>query len=354
MINAEGFPLAHEIFEGNLQDRRSLKSMLDALNTRVPLRPGQTVVVDRGMAYDEILAEIRSRDLHYLVAARQPERNRWLAEFEGDGFAEVNRQPSPRNPFQKKPKVEVKLDRRGDETYVLCRGAGRVEKDRAIRRKQEQRLIADLGKLAARVEKGRLIKEQAIGEAIGRLRERYPRVARYDRIAYDAEQRTFHHEVDAEKYDRAEKLDGTYLLRTDRTDLGAEEVWRLYILLTRAEDAFRDMKSPLSERPIFHHLERRVETHIFLCVLAYHLLVAVENTLLDKGVHSSWHTVRETLQTHQVCTIVLPTDAGAVLRIRKGSTPEPEHRTLYELLGIPLEVMRPRRRWVDPEQNCSD
>jgi hypothetical protein len=42
------------------------------------------------------------------------------------------------------------------------------------------------------------------------------------------------------------------------------------------------MKSPLSERPIFHHLERRVETHIFLCVLAYHLLVAVENTLLDE------------------------------------------------------------------------
>jgi len=354
VINAEGFPLAHEIFEGNLQDRRSLKSMLDALNKRVPLRPGQTVVVDRGMAYDENLAEIRSRDLHYLVAARQPERNRWLAEFEGEGFAEVIRQPSPRNPFQKKPKVEVKLERRGDETYVLCRGAGRVEKDRAIRRKQEQRLIADLGKLAARVEKGRLVKEQAIGEAIGRLKERYPRVARYYRIAYDAEQRTFCHEVDAEKYERAEKLDGTYLLRTDRTDMGAEEAWRFYILLTRAEDAFRDMKSPLSERPIFHHLERRVETHIFLCVLAYHLLVAVENTLLDKGVHSSWHTVREALQTHQVCTVVLPTDAGAVLRIRKGSTPEPEHRTLYELLGVPLEVMRPRRNWVDPDRKCSD
>ena len=300
------------------------------------------------------LADIRSRDLHHLVAARPPERNRWLAEFESDGFAEVIRQPSPLNPFQKKPKVDVKLERRGDETYVLCRGAGRVEKDRAIRRKQEQRLIADLGKLAARVEKGRLVKEQAIGEAIGRLKERYPRVARYYRIAYDAEQRTFRHEVDAEKYERAEKLDGTYLLRTDRTDLGAEEAWRLYILLTRAEDAFRDMKSPLSERPIFHHLERRVETHIFLCVLAYHLLVAVENTLLDKGVHSSWHTVRATLQTHQVCTVVLPTDAGAVLRIRKGSTPEPEHRTLYELLGVPLEVMRPRRSWVDPDQKCSD
>ena len=173
-------------------------------------------------------------------------------------------------------------------------------------------------------------------------------------MAYDAAHRKFRYEVDAEQYDRAQQLDGTYLLRTDRTDLGAEEAWRLYILLTRAEDAFRDMKSPLSERPIFHHLERRVETHIFLCVLAYHLLVAVENTLLDQGVHTSWHTVRETLQTHQVCTVVLPTDRGAVLRIRRGSTPEPEHRKLYELLSVPLEVMRPRRSWVYSDEKCSD
>jgi transposase len=349
VINGEGFPLAHEIFEGNMQDRNSLAAMLDELDKRVPLKPGQTVVVDRGMAYEENLAEIRSRGLHYLVAARHPERNRWLTEFEGEGFAEVIRKPSPQNPFQKKPKVEVKLERRGEETYVLCRGEARVEKDRAIRRQQEQRLIADLGKLAARVQKGRLVKERAIGEAIGRLKERYPRVARYYQILYDAEQKKFRYEVDAEKYKRAEKLDGTYLLRTDRTDLDAEEAWRLYILLTRAEDAFRDMKSPLSERPIFHQLQRRVETHIFLCVLAYHLLVAVENTLLHKGVHTSWHTVRQTLETHQVCTTVLPTDRGAVLRIRKGSTPEPQPRKLYELLGVPLEVMRAQKSWTEPD-----
>jgi transposase len=353
VINGEGFPLAHEIFAGNVQDRASLKAMLDQLHARVPLQPGQTVVVDRGMAYDENLAEIRSRQLHYLVAARQPERDRWLAEFEGEGFAEVIRQPSAQNPLQKKLKVEVKLERRGEETYVLCRGAGRVEKDRAIRRKQEQRLLADLDKLARRVENGGLVKEEKIGEAIGRLKERYPRVARYYRMRYDAEQKQCRYEVDAEKYDRAEKLDGTYLLRTERADLSAEEAWRLYILLTRAEDAFRDMKSPLSERPIFHHLERRVETHIFLCVLAYHLLVAIENTLLDKGVHTSWHTVRQTLETHQVCTVVLPTDRGAVLRIRRSSTPEPEHRELYELLGVPLEVMRPQRSWIEDADETS-
>jgi hypothetical protein len=79
----------------------------------------------------------------------------------------------------------------------------------------------------------------------------------------------------------SQQLDGTYLLKTDRSDISADEAWRIYALLTRAEDAFRDMKSPLAERPIFHHLEHRVEGHIFVCLLAFHLLVAIEKTSLD-------------------------------------------------------------------------
>ena len=114
-------------------------------------------------------------------------------------------------------------------------------------------------------------------------------------------------------------------LRTDRSDLSAEEAWRIYSLLTRAEAAFEAMKSPLAERPIFHQLQERVQTHIFLCILAYHLLVSIEKTLRDKGCHLSWQTVREMLRTHQVVTVVLPTVDGEVLRIRRGTTPEPQH-----------------------------
>jgi transposase len=119
----------------------------------------------------------------------------------------------------------------------------------------------------------------------------------------------------------------------------------MYMTLTRAENAFRMMKTPLAERPIFHHLEHRVETHIFLCVLAYHLLVAIETTLLGQGVHTSWATVRDTLATHHVATIVLPTEGGKTLRIRKGMTPEPNHLELYHQLGVSSEIMHPIKTW---------
>jgi hypothetical protein len=100
----------------------------------------------------------------------------------------------------------------------------------------------------------------------------------------------------------------------------------------------------LRERPIFHHKEGRVEAHVFLCVLAYHLLLSIERTLLDRGVHTSWVSVREILKTHQVTTVVLPSDAGE-LRIRQASTPEPAHRDIYHALAIDTEIMPTRKTW---------
>ena len=136
----------------------------------------------------------------------------------------------------------------------------------------------------------------------------------------------------------------SYVLKTDRRDLTKEEIWRSYILLTRVESAFRAMKSPLMERPIFHQLVHRVETHIFLCVLAYHLLVSVEKTFLDQGIHTSWASLREQLASHQVVTVLLPTSDGEVIRIRKATTPELEHRRIYEVLRIPETIVEPVRR----------
>lgn len=343
VLDRDGFPKAHEIFDGNTQDRRSVDQMLDALEKRTGKKLGATVIVDRGMAFEENLEQIRKRKLHYLVAGRQSERNQWLEELENDdGWEQVHRTPSPRNPFQKKTRVEIKRQQKGDIVYLLCRSEGREEKDRAIREKQETKLIADLNRLQQRVAKGRLKRENKIQQAIGRLLERYPRVARYYELSYDAVQKNLSWNELTDKKVTAKKLDGSYVLKTDRQDLRADEIWRTYILLTRVEDAFRDIKSPLMERPIFHHLQNRTQTHIFLCVLAYHLLAAIEHRFLQAGVHTSWGTIRDQLRTHQVITIVLPEDHhGRVLTIRKATTPEPEHRQIYATLGVPAQVMQP-------------
>jgi transposase len=352
VVNRDGFPISHEIFAGNTADRATLATILDRLADRIGVKAGATVVLDRGMAYDENIAELNSRKLNYVVASRQPERDRWLADFEdSDGFAPVWRQPSPLNPAQKKTTIEVKTRVEDAQTYVLCRSEQRIAKDRAIRDKHERRLLADIDKLSRRIANKKLIKPDKINQAIGRLKERYPRVARYYNLSYDPQTASLAATLDPDKHAKAERLDGCYLLKTNRKDLLGDELWRIYALLTRAEAAFRDMKSPLAERPIFHHLEHRVEAHIFLCVLAYHLLIAIEKTLLDQGIHSSWSTVRDTLKTHQVCTLVLPTSDGSTLRIRKAATPEPDVLNLYRSLGVPHAVVKPQYTWTTPDSD---
>jgi transposase len=320
--------------------------MLERLKGRAG--PAATVVVDRGMSSAQNLQEIRDHGFHYLVASRQSERTQHWEEFEERaGWQEMTRPVSPTNPAQHKSRVWIKRGSDGEQpTLLLCRSEGREEKDRAIRTLHEKRLLAALTRLQARVASGRLKTEGKIQQAIGRLKERYPRVARLYEVTHPDASGQLSWQVDAAKKDRAAELDGSYLLKTSRTDLTAEEIWATYILLTRVEDAFRAMKSPLAERPIFHQLERRVQTHIFLCVLAYHLLVAIEKTCRDRGLHLSWPSLRDQVTTHQVVTLVLPTTDGRTLTIRKGTTPEPHHRRLYHLLGIPEEPMKPVKTWL--------
>jgi len=159
VLDRDGFPKTHEIFEGNRQDRSAVGEMLDVLERRTGKKPGSTVVVDRGMAYEENLEQIRAHGLHYIVVGRQPERNEWLDDFEkGDDWEEVIRTSSPRNPFQKKSLVQIKRRQKGSEVYILFLSEGREEKDRAILVKQEERLIKDLESLKGCVEKGHLKK----------------------------------------------------------------------------------------------------------------------------------------------------------------------------------------------------
>ena len=80
-------------------------------------------------------------------------------------------------------------------------------------------------------------------------------------------------------------------------------------------------------------------------MLAYHLVVRVEHALRQRGMHSCWDTVRKILRTHQVVTVRLPTAEGPVLSIRKATTPETEHKAIYEALGVPEGIMMAVKTW---------
>lgn len=351
VLNGDGFPTAHEIFDGNRVDTTTVEDMLTVLDARTGGQKGLTVVVDRGMAYKDNLKSItqHKNKYHYIVASRQAEREQYLADFESEqGWEEVFRSTSPTNPYQKKSRVIIKRMEQDGETHILCISDGRAAKDKAIRQAKEQKLLADLEKLTKTVASGKLVEEK-IYERIGRLKERYPRVARYYGISVDTQTRQLQWQENKELKERAAQLDGGYLLKTDRKDLSAEKIWHTYMLLTRVENAFRNMKGPLAVRPVFHQIDRRVETHIFICILAYHLLVAMEKLLLEAGIHSSWETIRKELTTHQIATVSMKAKNGSTLLIRQGTNPNPRQKEIYKALKVSTEIISPVRVWCPPD-----
>ena len=342
MLDADGFPIGHEVYAGNTIDGTTVKAMLDGLEARTGRKGGSTVVMDRGFASADNLKLVRERHYDYLMAGFQQQRNSLLKEFEDlEGWEAIQ-------PSANKTPVQIKRIEKGDEVFLLCVSPARAEKERAIRERQEKRLVKDLEALvravAKALEQGEPMEDKELSERIGRLRERYPRAGRYYLV--DRKEGVLAWALKAEQRARAEELDGAYFLRTSRKDLGPEEIWRTYIVLTRIESAFRDLKGTLDMRPVYHQKEIRVETHVFLAVLAFHLQVVIERTLKEAGDPTSWETLREELGTHHVVTTLLPTADGKTLAIRRGSVPDRRVGEIYRHLDLDPEPMTPIRTWL--------
>jgi transposase len=288
MLDADGFPIGHEVYAGNTIDGTTVEAMLDGLEARTGREGGSIVVMDRGFASEDNLKLVRSRHYHYLMAGFQQQRSPLLKDFED--------------------------------------------------------LDALVKAVAKALAQGEPMEDKELGERIGRLRERYPRAGRYYLV--DRKEGVLEWTLKAEQRARAEELDGAYFLRTSRKDMGPEEIWRTYIALTRIESAFRDLKETLDMRPVYHQKEVRVETHVFLAVLAFHLQAVIERTLKEAGDHTSWETLREELSTHHVVTTLLPTPDGKTLAIRKGSVPDRRVGEIYRHLNLDPEPMTPIRTWL--------
>lgn len=141
--------------------------------------------------------------------------------------------------------------------------------------------------------------------------------------------------MDAKK---AQKSTGVYCLRTYQQHLDEKEVWDIYTMLTDIEDAFRCMKSELGLRPNYHQIERRCDGHIFITLLAYHIMQTIRTKLREKGVRFCWETMRTRLSSHMRVSTVLKSEDGRVIHIRKSSRAEPQQNEIYSALGLPQKI----------------
>ena len=173
---------------------------------------------------------------------------------------------------------------------------------------------------------------------IGRLRQKYSRVSRQYLIPVEKDEKTGNAvKISWQQQpapDMTDTYPGVYCLRTSQTNWDESTLWDTYTMLTDLEAVFRSLKSELGLRPIHHQITERVSGHLFITVLAYHLVHAIRFRLKQSKIHSSWSSLRKILSTQSRVTVSMQCKNGSTVHIRKSTRPEAEQQQIYTALVV--------------------
>ena len=332
VVTPDGFPLAYEVMDGNTSEHKTLRPFLEHIEKTYG-KARRVWVMDRGIPTEAILREMREpgREMFYLVGTPKgrihKHEKKWLDL-----------------PWQKvRDSVQVKLYEHEGELYVLARSDGRQAKEIAMRRKRLARLLRKL-RAMRRSLPGRdqlllrigAAKKEA-GRAFGFVKIRMP-------LAQEPVTRaTFCFRVEKSKLQKAQQRDGHYLLRSNLTAEDPAVLWTRYVQLTQIEAVFRSLKSDLGIRPIYHHLENRVDAHILIAFLAYCLQVTLKNRLQIHAPGLTPTAVLEKLGTVQMIDVWIPTRDGRWLILPRYTQPARDLQLLLEQIQLELPSQPPPR-----------
>lgn len=323
VLDASGFVRRVQFFAGNASEPATLKGMLNGLDAA----PGATVVMDAGIAAQANLSWLREQGYHYVVVSKLRER-----QFD----------PALATEVQSAGDVTIKLQRvpgAPGEVLLYCHSPAREEKDRAIDSAKASGLEAALTRLQAGLSKPSGTHDAAtVMQRLGRAKQRFARAAQHYEITVatdpEGQRVTAITWVKRVKPGSAAAHPGVYCLRTTLVEQDNATLWRTYIMLTELESVFRSLKTDLGLRPVFHRIDRRVEGHLFISVLAYHFVHMLRLQLKAQGINDSWNTLRQVLATQRRVTVTLQRRDGRTVHVRKATRPKPRHQTLGAILKL--------------------
>ena len=323
IVNSDGFPFSYELFDGNRADVSTVEAILRTVE-RKHGKARRVWIFDRGVVSEENLVAIRKRGGQYLVGTPRSKLKQFEQELLKDDFEKI------------RPEVEVKQMRipGGEETYILCRTAGRKEKEKAIRSRFVAKIEKALGGLEKRIAEGKLKDRDKMLLRLGRIQASHPQVADlYEMVMKDSKEGPrLVWQQKPEQQQWLEAREGAYLLRTNLTVDGAADLWKKYMQLTEVEAAFRTLKSELAIRPLFHQLEKRVKAHVLVAFLGYALQVTLKHLLKRSGSEYSPAQALKRLAEIRSVDIVLPTIEGREIWLRRiARLDEEQQRILHQL-----------------------
>jgi len=325
VLDGSGFVRRSEVFAGNASEPKTLAEMVGALQNKQASR-APTVVLDAGIATEDNIAWLVENGYRYVVVSRKRHR-----QFDEHEAIEIKEDGGLRIRAQRVVNADT------GEVELYCHSSQREQKEQGIQELFAKRFEAALTKLASGLhKKGTVKRYDKVLERLGRLKQKYSRAAQYYEVSVDHDEPSG--KASAIHWKRIKPIEdthpGVYCLRTNQDQWDEATLWHTYTMLTDLEAVFRCLKSELGLRPVFHRTSKRVSGHLFISVLAYHLVHIIRVQLKACGIHLSWEGVRRELRGQDRVTVELKRADGKTLHIRKATRPEPRHQVIYDALGI--------------------
>jgi transposase len=339
IVTPEGFPLAYEVMPGNTSDKTTLADFLKKIEGQYG-KSERVWVMDRGIPTEATLEQMRGSDppVYYLVGTPKGK----LTALE-KAFLD--------KPWQTaREAVHVKLLPQEQELYVLAKSDRRVHKERAMRRRKLKKLWKRLHQLQAqKLTRDRLlIKLGAAKKEAGRV---YSVIKiRLPKDDGDLKENGFGFSLRKDKLRQMHRREGRYLLRSNLTQTDPARLWQYYVQLTEIEQAFKELKSDLCIRPIYHQLDARIEAHIFVAFVAYCLQVTLKQRTRVLAPGLSPAAVLEKFAAVQMVDVHLPTTDGRHLVLPRYTQPEKDLQLLLKQLKLQLPSQPPPRIQASAEQ----
>jgi transposase len=337
VVTPEGLPIGYEVFAGNTADVTTVEGMVEMMEAKYG-EARRIWVMDRGMISEENIDFLRERNARYLVGTPKSQLKNFESQMlEEENWAEVQ------------PGVEVKLVQHPDgaenEQYVLCRSSARRAKELAMLEKQRERLRAQLDKTHATLQRRPAKDPGKIERRIGRWLGRFPAAERLLDVYVERDDKGFAcglKIIERPQHSTwAQMAHGAYLLRTNCTEQDPQKLWKWYMRLTQAEDAFKISKSDLRLRPVFHQKTERVEAHILVCFLTLAMWRTLEMWMHRKGLGNCARQLLKEVDTVQSMDVILPVreegaESSHELRLRIVARPDRPVLELLHRLGLEL------------------
>jgi hypothetical protein len=327
VVNEAGFIKYSNIFEGNMNDGKSLIRIIDRLKEKTQSNTQPIIVMDAGISTEENLKMLRAKKFDYLCVSRSGMRN---YQVDASGQTIEIKDRMGQSIYLQTATVPNKVDR-----FLHVHSLAKQAKEESMHAQFKKRFEIGLENIKASLAKKSGVKKVGkVNERIGRLKQKYTSIHKHYTITLTPDQSK--DQIIDLKWEIASKPThlGQYLLRTTLNEKDEKTQWFIYNTIREVESTFRTLKTDLDIRPIYHKTDAASMAHLHLGLLAYTVVNTIRYQLKQNNYNHDWTEIRRIMSTQSLVTTVMQNHADVHISVRKCSEPNELVQFIYDSLHI--------------------